>query len=488
MEEETGTPDVGDVPQMGLEDAVGCGDGEGRKYTRDEMFAIYWGMGDSYYTRVAEVWAELEPVSQELYEMDVDHGAQKPRHKTVDRRQRGKKAKVASSEECSYEEELLLELGLDVPSQSQSSVSESEVYEDDSEEEVESFQPLAFDVQGEPDFESGEPEDGWEYLRRVKWEFKRCPKVVVAKIDSKKFAEQTPYMPSIPPVPTCAPHLLPSKEWETEFLANFSDLRMKYVETIPEEEKEFNGPLPSIHNQVGWETYCFGKSTSPVEEEAVLSVDDNLATTGEVTGEPTLSAEEQPMSVGEITVEGVQTETVQNSDSVLLPNLDSESDFPALGMTATLSDEELDSSDHPASRKLKDAIEESSMLKPPTKNVSKDRVKRKPSDLKGPNAPLLGILMKLDEVKRAALLRYHIAWLERVDGLPEERAQWLFALSVVVDKPLDAQTMAAYRSLLRRCASLRASKTSAEDEDLHRLNVLITIAGRYFGQAEDALS
>lgn len=224
----------------------------------------------------------------------------------------------------------------------------------------------------------------------------------------------------------------------------------KYAEMIPEEEKEFSGPLPSIHNQVGWETYCFGKSTGPVEEEVVLSPEDNLASTGEVTVETILSAEDQPMSVGEIVVEGVQTETDKNSDSVLLPNLDSESDFPALGVTATLSDEELHSSHQPASKKLKDAIEESSMLKPPTKNVSKDRVKRKPSDLKGPNAPLLGILMRLDEVKRAALLRYHIAWLERVDGLPEERAQWLFALSVVVDKPLDAQTMAAYRALLRR--------------------------------------
>lgn len=156
MQEETGAPDVEAMdPHAGR-----------FRYGRDEMFAIYWGMGDSYYNGVAEVWAVLEPVSPELYELDVDHGAQKPRHKTIDRRQRGKKAKVP--EENSYEEELLLELGLDVPSPSQSSVSESEVYEDDSEDEVESFQPLAFVVEGEPDFDSGEPQDGWEYLRRVK--------------------------------------------------------------------------------------------------------------------------------------------------------------------------------------------------------------------------------------------------------------------------------------------------------------------------------
>lgn len=226
----------------------------------------------------------------------------------------------------------------------------------------------------------------------------------------------------------------------------------KYAETIPEEEREFSGPLPSIHNQVGWETYCFGKSTSPGEERAVLSTEDNLASTGEAMQEITLSTEDQSTSVGEVPVEGVQIESDKNFDSVPLPNLDSVTDFPALGVTAMSSDEELHSSHDPDSKTLKDAIEESSMLKPGTKNVSKDKVKRKPSDLKGPNAPLLGILMRLDEVKRAALLRYHIAWLERVDGLPEERAQWLFALSVVVDKPLDAQTMAAYRALLRRYA------------------------------------
>jgi hypothetical protein len=232
----------------------------------------------------------------------------------------------------------------------------------------------------------------------------------------------------------------------------------KYAETVPEGEKEFSGPLPSIHNQVGWETYCFGKSTSPVEEEAVVATEDSLASTGEDT---ILSTEEdQPTSMGE----GVQTETDKSFDNVSLPNLDSVTDFPVLGTT---SDEELGSSHEPASRKLKDAIEESSMLIPPTQNVSKDRVKRKPTDLKGPNAPLLGILMRLDEVKRAALLRYHIAWLERVDGLPEDRAQWLFALSVVVDKPLDAQTMAAYRALLRRCIH-----SSYPDSDLSTLHLL----------------
>lgn len=212
----------------------------------------------------------------------------------------------------------------------------------------------------------------------------------------------------------------------------------KCAETIPGEQT-FSEPLPSIHNQVGWETFCFGKSTSPVEEETVVFIEDSLPeSTDELMEEAILSSEDQPKSV--------EKGILQNKhSSVLLPNLDSVTDFPALNAS---SDEELHSSHEPT---LKIRTETSPMLmKTLVKNVPKDGVKRKSSDLKGPHPPLLGILMQLDEVKRAALLRYHIAWLERVDGLPEGRAQWLFALSVVVDKPLDAQTMAAYRALLRR--------------------------------------
>lgn len=223
-EEEIG---VGDVEIEVHMDPGNAGGVAGYRYNRDEMLAIYWGMGDSYYIGVAEVCAVLEPVSQELYDMDVDHSAQKPRHKTIDRRQRGKKARAPNPESEVHfpDEEIMLELGLDLPNQFLPTFSEPEV-DEDSEDEIESFQPLAFAVEGEPDFESGEPQDGWEYLRRVKWEFARCPKVKVATIDPKKFAEQTPYMPSIPSVSACSPHLLPTKEWETEFLADFSNLRM----------------------------------------------------------------------------------------------------------------------------------------------------------------------------------------------------------------------------------------------------------------------
>lgn len=49
-------------------------------------------------------------------------------------------------------------------------VSEGECYEDeDSDSDHFSIQKPAFLVDGEPNFDLGPPEDGWEYLRRVRY-------------------------------------------------------------------------------------------------------------------------------------------------------------------------------------------------------------------------------------------------------------------------------------------------------------------------------
>lgn len=46
--------------------------------------------------------------------------------------------------------------------------------EDASDDEYEGILKPAFAVDGEPDFESGEPLDGFEYLRRVRYSFLTC--------------------------------------------------------------------------------------------------------------------------------------------------------------------------------------------------------------------------------------------------------------------------------------------------------------------------
>ncbi|KAL0671737.1 hypothetical protein Bca4012_034441 [Brassica carinata] len=68
-------------------------------------------------------------------------------------------------------------------------------------------------------------------------------------------------------------------------------------------------------------------------------------------------------------------------------------------------------------------------------------------------------------------------------GPPEERSdcKWVVALCASVETPLDGDTCACLRAFLRKCASLRALEV--EDEQVIIMaNMLINIAGRYFGQ------
>lgn len=60
-----------------------------------------------------------------------------------------------------------------------------------------------------------------------RWEAEHIPKVKVVKVErSVLIKEQTVYMPNIPDIAACPEHLMPSKEWEDAFLADFSKLRL----------------------------------------------------------------------------------------------------------------------------------------------------------------------------------------------------------------------------------------------------------------------
>jgi hypothetical protein len=95
-------------------------------------------------------------------------------------------------------------------------------------------------------------------------------------------------------------------------------------------------------------------------------------------------------------------------------------------------------------------------------------------------------------------------------ALTPRAAAQLYALSARIEKPLHAGTCALYRELLRRCAARRAAlgaavaaattaanepgaaadaahavEAAAADPLLPHLNILIIIAGAYFGQDEE---
>ena len=97
--------------------------------------------------------------------------------------------------------------------------------------------------------------------------------------------------------------------------------------------------------------------------------------------------------------------------------------------------------------------------------------------------PTLSAILKMDSAARTSLLKKRVNSVLNVDMLAYKDSLWLFALCVALDCPLHADTSAALRSLLRKCASLRAAKTEVDDEVI-ALNILVTITGKYFGQLE----
>ncbi|KAL1078234.1 hypothetical protein V6Z11_D10G146600 [Gossypium hirsutum] len=276
---------------------------------------------------------------------------------------------------------------------------------DDSDEDYTSILRPAFMVEGEPDFDSGPPEDGLEYLRRVRWEAAQIPKVKIAKPDRTILdKEQSVYMPQIPEIAKCLEHLLPLKHWEDAFLADFSELRLALLQ-MEDLNTEISCKLPKLSVR---EDDLFQLPASGVIEKL------NSHATSEV-----------------------------RSDQVPLLNA---------------ADNEISSSH------------------------SNPCPKTSISDACG-EYPTLSTIRKMDSVARVSMLRKWISSVENMSSLSRSNCVWLFALCAAIDTPLDADTCASLRSLLRKCANLRAGKCEVDDEVI-MLNILATISGRYFGQSE----
>ncbi|KAK3022660.1 hypothetical protein RJ639_045426, partial [Escallonia herrerae] len=271
-----------------------------------------------------------------------------------------------------------------------STVSEEECSEeDDSSAGYNSILKPAFEVSGQPNFDSGPPQDGLEFIRRVRWEAERIPNVTVAKAKSSKTKnEQTVYMPRIPDIAKCPEHSMPLKQWEDTFLADFSELS--------------------------------------------LALSHHIGSCAEVSGE-----------------------------HELMPDVHEEG--CCYQLFDSLNQEKIDDS-------VTDAADENDASLSSSSGGSED-------------GPILSAILGMDSVARASMLKKRINLVETMSSLSRGDCAWLFALCAAVDTPLDADTSAAIRSLLRKCASLRAEKSELDDEVV-MLNILATISGRYFRQSE----
>ncbi|KFM29120.1 hypothetical protein F751_5476 [Auxenochlorella protothecoides] len=116
---------------------------------------------------------------------------------------------------------------------------------------------------------------------------------------------------------------------------------------------------------------------------------------------------------------------------------------------------------------------------------------RCPSPIQGPDPgmpssysgmPELEALRMLSSATVAQRVPSRVTRLVKAGFDPGAAAE-LFALSIRVETPLQANTCAAYRRLLRHCCSLRAGLGSDAHTDLlPHLNILVVICTAVFGQ------
>lgn len=80
------------------------------------------------------------------------------------------------------------------------------------------------------------------------------------------------------------------------------------------------------------------------------------------------------------------------------------------------------------------------------------------------------------------LLRLHITWLK--DAITHTQALWLFTLLTYLDPVMTAEHTSILRQVARHCIDLRQRIHQDEADQLARLNIIITIISRVFGQAD----
>ncbi|XP_028100602.1 uncharacterized protein LOC114299969 isoform X1 [Camellia sinensis] len=209
------------------------GDGTKRAYSREEVEALRFVNLESQQKKWIEIYCGLAPIVAGEYDGLIACNHQQHIQINFDpRKQFGKKKKTPAvlGEDCfqvmNNETENMIPL--DPSCGEDYSILEGECSEeDDSDDDYSSIQRPAFLVTGKPNFNSGPPQDGLEYLRRVRWEAAQIPKVKVSKLETSKLSkEQTVYMPKIPDIAKCPEHLLLLKQWEDAFIADFSELRL----------------------------------------------------------------------------------------------------------------------------------------------------------------------------------------------------------------------------------------------------------------------
>jgi len=107
-----------------------------------------------------------------------------------------------------------------------------------------------------------------------------------------------------------------------------------------------------------------------------------------------------------------------------------------------------------------------------------------PEGKDGGRPPKLSHLLYLDQVTISALLDRFIELLEG-ETLPTYLTVWIYSLAASLEKPLSSDKEASLRRLLRQAEKLVAGLDTSDVKDAAQANILIVMAGGYFGQDLD---
>ncbi|WIA29016.1 hypothetical protein OEZ86_011533 [Tetradesmus obliquus] len=123
----------------------------------------------------------------------------------------------------------------------------------------------ALPVEGDPDWSLDEPDSAEEYLRRVRYEASRCPRVVRAELPAAAAAagghaaarSGRQVLPDVAPIADAPDWAKPNRSWVLQFVADFQALRQQLQEAClaggyPVVQ------VPHVNDAEAWDRACFG--------------------------------------------------------------------------------------------------------------------------------------------------------------------------------------------------------------------------------------
>ncbi|KAJ3671473.1 hypothetical protein LUZ60_007552 [Juncus effusus] len=461
-----------------------------KRYSIEEMEVLRFVHMDYQQRKFERVYLGLEPSVKEDFDsiFEADSGSNK-RNRTRNRnknRRNKQRNKALDGEENSDagvvigEEIEINQFSPDQQSHNNNNLKNNKNvdYDISDDDRYDGILKPAFLVEGEPDFESGPPLDGLEYLRRVRWEANQIPDVNIAKLNLHEICnEQTDYMPKIPELPKCPSNLLPSKDWQDSFVSYFSDLRKSISEleiSITQDQEIQESPLQTF------------PSVPTLLYDSILSLHSSFQLDA--------SSDKSPLQSSFQLDTSSDKSPLQSSSQ-----LDASSDNPPLHSSSQLDassdkqgscagDDDDDSKVGVSSFQLvtstplhSSSQHDDTEFSPAVDN-SKVGVSSFQLDTSSDKPlPTIQSLLTMESVSRTLTLKKYISKVESLETLTFHDCVWLFALCLTVDQPLNADTCAALRSLLRKCLGIIGKREKVDDE-VAMVNVLVIVCGKYFGQ------